>query len=475
MLASLDPFAHLALVLSLFMFSLIVAVRLFVTRYLIPVCSALIVWMIGLSVTVSVLFFCLNTPSLLYALAITATFVFARHMGSYWQETGSALTRGPFAFELVVVFIIAIGVSEMVGTLRSSFVWWGIAAVGFLLFFLVVSCRPRRYLFSRGMSRVVIPGLLSFLTMLSLVIYHELGGSFSARTQIVPKWILWVGIGSAPLGLMLLLRYFLDLTISAQKAESLAVKNQLRRVSWSRQVAMLDRQRTLGLLSNSLQYELRQPLSSMLTDVKTFNRQLQFTQSENFLLAQNLDHLYHQSIRFYKQIANIRRVIGSVEDTTLRVDARSAISEVLSLMALEIQDQSIELRVNLAVTAELVLPKADLHHLILHGVMNALESLTLADGIPLLKVIEISTAWNGPIFEIAIADTGGGMSEEQIYQAGREAFSSKHGRVGLGLIMMRKILDQANSDWKFHLTAERFELILCFRLNADKDESVEHV
>ena len=144
-------------------------------------------------------------------------------------------------------------------------------------------------------------------------------------------------------------------------------------------------------------------------------------------------------------------------------------------MALEIQDQSIELRVNLAVTAELVLPKADLHHLILHGVMNALESLTLADGIPLLKVIEISTAWNGPIFEIAIADTGGGMSEEQIYQAGREAFSSKHGRVGLGLIMMRKILDQANSDWKFHLTAERFELILCFHLNADKDESVDHV
>ena len=90
-------------------------------------------------------------------------------------------------------------------------------------------------------------------------------------------------------------------------------------------------------------------------------------------------------------------------------------------------------------------------------------------------MIEISTAWNGPIFEIIISDTGKGMSKKQIDQAGQEVFSTKHGRVGLGLMMMRQILDQANADWKFRSTSERFELILCFPLNPDKDESVDHV
>jgi signal transduction histidine kinase len=469
------PSDHLALVLSLFLFLLTLAARLFLTRYLMPQFTAIIVWTMGLSVGLPVLLFWPTAPTVISAFAVVAVFGFGRFIGVYWQVIDTVSPSKGFVFELLTVFVIAVAASELGGAQAISLIWRVLVVVGFLWSAVTIMRYRGNDELPAGMSRIFIVVLLIFASMQVSGIYSQLTGSFRAGVQLTSEWMWWLGICAVPIGFMVWVRNFLDLTIQQQEAESLAAEKQLSRVMWSRQLGMLDRQRALGLLSSSLQHELRQPLSSMLINIQMFNRQLCSNSADGSFLRESLDHLYQESIRFYGHIAQIRRFIGSSKGNSIRVDAREVVLEVLNLMALEIRDKGIELRINASASAELMLAETDLHHLVLHGVMNALESIASADDEARAKMIEISTAWNGPIFEIIIADTGKGMSKKQIDQAGQEVFSTKHGRVGLGLMMMRQILDQANADWKFRSTSERFELILCFPLNPDKDESVDHV
>jgi signal transduction histidine kinase len=469
------PSDHLALVLSLFLFLLTLAARLFLTRYLMPQLTSIIVWTMGLSIGLPILLFWPTAPSVISAFAAVFVFGFGRFIGVYRQTTGTVLPSKGFVYELLAVFVIALAAGEFGGAEAISLIWRAMGVVGFLWSAVTVMRHRGNEVLPAGMSRIFIVVLLIFASMMVSGIYSQLTGSFRAGVQLTSEWMWWLGICAIPIGFMVWVRNFLDLTIQQREAESLAAEKQLSRVMWSRQLGMLDRQRALGLLSSSLQHELRQPLSSMLINVQMFNRQLCSNSTDGAFLRESLDHLYLESIRFYEHIAQIRRFIGSTKDHNTRIDAQEVILEVLNLMALEIRDKGVELKIDVAASAELMLAETDLHHLVLHGVMNALESIASTDDEARAKVIEISTLISGSIFEIVIADTGKGMSTKQIDQAGQEVFSTKHGRVGLGLMMIRQILDQAGADWKFRSTSERFELILCFPLNSDKDQSVDYV
>lgn len=469
------PSDHLALVLSLFLFLLTLAARLFLTRYLMPQFTAIIVWTLGLSIGLPILLFWPAAPSVVSAFAAVFVFGFGRFIGVYWQATGTVSPEKGFVYELLAVFVIVVAAGEFVGTEAISLIWRATGVIGFLWSVITIMRHRGNEGVPARMSWVFIVVLLIFSSMMVSGIYSQLTGSFRAGVQLASEWMWWLGICAVPIGFMVWVRNFLDLTIQQREAQSLAAEKQLSRVMWSRQLGMLDRQRALGLLSSSLQHELRQPLSSMLINVQMFNRQLCSNATDGAFLRESLDHLYLESIRFYEHIAQIRRFIGSTKDHNTRIDAQEVILEVLNLMALEIRDKGVELQINVAASAELMLAETDLHHLVLHGVMNALESIASTDDEARAKVIEISTLISGSIFEIVIADTGKGMSTKQIDQAGQEVFSTKHGRVGLGLMMIRQILDQAGADWKFRSTSERFELILCFPLNSDKDQSVDYV
>ncbi len=205
-----------------------------------------------------------------------------------------------------------------------------------------------------------------------------------------------------------------------------------------RQIAQLDRQRSLGQLSGTLAHELNQPLTSILTNAHVAERGL-----ENGRLSPE------QHREFLEKIANNARRAGQIVDrvrgyirpsNTHRepVDLIEAVREVVVLVGDEAHRQGVELvRVLPPYRLMVNVDPIPLSQIILNVLRNAMQALSAE---PLRRITLSASDGDGRVL-LRIADSGPGFANDTLQRIGTPFFTTKAEGLGLGLSISRSIAE----------------------------------
>ncbi len=255
-------------------------------------------------------------------------------------------------------------------------------------------------------------------------------------------WTFGIWSGAFVLGM---LRYFayLAMRVQEQADEKVKVAAALVREEEGRrlggQLARLERQQSLGVMSASFAHELNQPLAVIRNYAELLQHQLR-TQTMNADTAKGvLDDIIASSVRAADIIRRIRVFIQPAESRKERIDLRTVVQEVLALVNAE------------ALRAQITLVKPPMPHpiwvqadaielsqVLFNVVRNAMDALQDAQE----RRIELTVNELDGEVQLQVYDTGPGLSETSLQQAGEPFYTTKVSGLGMGLSISRIILAQ---------------------------------
>lgn len=260
---------------------------------------------------------------------------------------------------------------------------------------------------------------------------------------------------------MAIIRLYFSVNSQEKDRIDSLTRAQENRLVLSRQIESLDRQRALGLLASSLQHELRQSLAAMTVNTQLIARALKRNEATGDYVDQCLLEVKQELQRFKRQIKAIRGFIGSSElEAFSSVMIEVAIDDVLRFLMPELSKLNVQIRVDVEPGCELRVPANQLNHALLHCMMNAMESIQNSSSHQSGGRINVIVRRDYAHCLIRIEDTGSGMTDEQMQKAGKEIFTTKSGRLGLGLLMVNQFLLNCSGHMVFDTEGPNFAIVL---------------
>jgi len=206
-----------------------------------------------------------------------------------------------------------------------------------------------------------------------------------------------------------------------------------------KQIAQLNRQRSLGEMSASLGHELNQPLTAILSNAQVAKRGLALARFDPPQLTDFLDKIIQNTQRASQIIERIRGFIRPAAVRREPVDLLLVIYEVVALVADEARSRKVTLHLppahpELQVTGDAIL----LSQVILNILRNAIQALDQVAQ----REIRIGIVRDGNRARLHIHDNGPGLAAEVLAQAGTPFFTTKPDGLGMGLTISRSIVEQ---------------------------------
>ncbi|WP_090139103.1 sensor histidine kinase [Limnohabitans sp. DM1] len=267
-------------------------------------------------------------------------------------------------------------------------------------------------------------------------------------------WTLTIWSIMFLLGMM---RYFsyLGMRVQQQADEKLKVAAALAREEEGRrlggQLARLERQQSLGVMSASFAHELNQPLTAILNYAELLQHQLRSGQLVETKAQQVLADIVASSARAGDIIRRIRTFIQTDVLNKERVDIRATIAEVCALVEPEVRRQEIRILQDPMPSPVWVMADAVQLSQVLFNVMrNSMESMV---GAP-VRDIHLTVNQAGQEIRLSVSDTGRGLTDEQARQAGDPFYTTKISGLGMGLSISKTILAQFNGHLSLRNTGQ---------------------
>jgi C4-dicarboxylate-specific signal transduction histidine kinase len=226
----------------------------------------------------------------------------------------------------------------------------------------------------------------------------------------------------------------------ADKIESAAtLARQQENQLLSSQIAQLDRQRALGVLSASVGHELNQPLSAILANAQAIEYGLQ----NGLLSAQQVQECVQPII------INTRRARQIIEKTHdfIRPNALQKMPVNLVILVRDVakllSQEASQLHINFhfAASADDIEVEGDelqLSQVLLNLYRNAMEAMRHAKE----KSVFVQLSRNEGQIHLRIIDTGPGLTEQALQTVGTPFFTTKAEGLGLGLSISQNIIEQ---------------------------------
>lgn len=212
-----------------------------------------------------------------------------------------------------------------------------------------------------------------------------------------------------------------------------------------KQIAHLDRQRSLGELSASLGHELNQPLAAILTNAQVAKRGLLKGSFDTHQLDELLDKIVYNTLRASQIIERIRDFIRPSESRYEPVDLNQVLSEVAGLVADEAKKREVSLVVSLADRPVLVMGDSiQFSQIVLNVFRNAIDALMQTEK----RQISAVCCRQGDRAVIQVRDSGPGFSVD-VQQLGVPFFTTKPNGLGMGIAISRTIAMQHGGMLKF--------------------------
>lgn len=223
--------------------------------------------------------------------------------------------------------------------------------------------------------------------------------------------------------------------ITAAKAQARAEENQ----RLSEQIAQLDRQRNLGILSASLGHELNQPLTAILTNTQVAGRGLRLGRFDKIQLIDLIERIESNTQRASQIVERIRNFIRPTGTHSTLIEIEKLARDVAALVAHEAQLRQVKF--NFIPASTLLYVSGDpiqFSQIILNLYRNAMDAL-IESTQPEIQIYFEER--NGRVL-LTVRDNGSGLTADSLAHAGEAFFTTKDNGLGMGLSISRHIAEQ---------------------------------
>jgi two-component system sensor kinase FixL len=204
----------------------------------------------------------------------------------------------------------------------------------------------------------------------------------------------------------------------------------------------ISRLTAMGEMASSLAHELNQPLSAIANYLKGSQRLLaRQTGDDSVRLREALDKAGDQALRAGEIIRRLRDFVAHGE-TEMRIESLSKLVEEAGALALVgVKSQNIHVSFRLDPRADLVMvDKVQVQQVLLNLIRNAIEAMAEAKSPQ--RELAIATRTTGEdMVEIAVADSGPGISPDIADQLFQPFVTTKKHGMGVGLSISRTIIE----------------------------------
>jgi PAS domain S-box-containing protein len=207
------------------------------------------------------------------------------------------------------------------------------------------------------------------------------------------------------------------------------------------ELAHASRLAILGELTASIAHEINQPLGAILTNVDAAELLLESSPASLDEVRQILADIHKDDLRASEVIRHLRGLLGHRAIEVQPVELSGVIGEVVCLVAAEARSRSVTLETAVADDLPLVLAdKVQLQQVLLNLCLNGMEAMVDSAG---AKRLSIYAGFNEKgEAEIAVCDTGPGISVDRLPRVFEPFFSTKDQGMGLGLSISRSLVER---------------------------------
>ena len=254
------------------------------------------------------------------------------------------------------------------------------------------------------------------------------------------------------------------LDVSAQKQANLQLQLQREEMAHRNRVSLM------GEMTASFAHELNQPLAAISNNAAAARRFLERGNIDPALLKELLQDMVADSQRAGEVIRGIRGLVR--KDTTVHtmVDLNSVITDTTRLVGTDVLSRESVLTTDLdpqlpQVEASLVQIQQVLLNLIVNA-LDAMESLPPSER----RIMITTRSTKGNVAEISVRDFGVGLPADQPEKVFDHFFSTKQQGMGMGLTIVRSIIEAHGGTIAAENAADRGARII-IRLPAASEQT----
>jgi two-component system, LuxR family, sensor kinase FixL len=206
------------------------------------------------------------------------------------------------------------------------------------------------------------------------------------------------------------------------------------------ELAHIARVSALGHLASSLAHELNQPLGAILRNAEAGELFLQDPSPDLDELRAILEDIRKDDQRAGEVIDRVRDLMKARKFERNSLDLSLLVGNVAALVRQDMERR----RVRLVLESDSALPpiqgdRVQLQQVLLNLMLNALDALD--DNSPERRLITVRARQVGAMVEVAVSDTGHGISADKLLRVFEPFFSSKRDGLGMGLAISRSIIE----------------------------------
>jgi len=212
------------------------------------------------------------------------------------------------------------------------------------------------------------------------------------------------------------------------------------------QLAHVARVNTIGEMASGLAHEISQPLTAIVNYTDGCIRRLREERFDPAELLKAMMQVAAQAKRAGDVIQHVRSFITKREPQCLAAEINLVVEQAVALAEIEIAKNGVVIRMDLANDLPAIyVDGIQIQQVILNLLRNATEAM--AESAPDTRKLTIRTSLtngadhNGDGIEVAVSDTGPGLSPESAERIFEPFFTTKPDGMGMGLAISRTIVE----------------------------------
>ena len=207
------------------------------------------------------------------------------------------------------------------------------------------------------------------------------------------------------------------------------------------ELAHVGRVASMGEMASGLAHEINQPLTAIASYAEACLLMLKSKAGNTDLLRNSLEEISGQAQRAGAIVRRLRQFVKQAETERSRVDINSVVRSVLELLEHDISAHRIRLQLELdEQLPEVEIDKIQIDQVLVNLVLNAVDAMDSTEQADRELSIQTAKTSSEEALEVAVSDTGSGLTPEAADHLFDAFFTTKPGGMGLGLVISRSII-----------------------------------
>ena len=196
----------------------------------------------------------------------------------------------------------------------------------------------------------------------------------------------------------------------------------------------------MGELTTSIAHEVKQPLYAIVSNAQTATRLLESEQPDTKMLRETLIDIASAGNRAADIIDHIRSMTRKEHREHHQLNLNQVVDDVIKLVDPELRKRQLSIRTELAASLPAVRgDPIELQQVILNLIINGAQAMSHEDTRSLEILVATSTS-KGYV-ELAVTDSGVGLSKTESDRMFEPFFTTKADGTGMGLAINRTIIE----------------------------------